>query len=369
MLQWTLRTLRAEPGHLTASICAVAGAFTLVLLFEAVFAGESEQIVAYIKRTDPDVWVMQKGVSNMHMATSFVLDWKVDRVAQVEGVRRVTPILYLNTVMQTGGGSWFAFIVGLEANDARAGPWAVTAGKPMPGPGEVVVPAELERLAGVRLGDEVGIGGEPFTVVGLSGGTFSMANSVAFVAMQDLADVMSSFGSVSYLLVDADPGVDAAGLALRIQDEVDQVTAVPSDRFVENDWAVAMQMGLEIIGMMTLIGGVLASLLTGFTVYVSVSRKERGLAVIKALGFRNRAIYGSAMVQAAIIATGGFGVALGVLMLAVPVTAALVPQVSLQVMPAAVLRVGLVAAVAAGLASMLPVRKLVGVDPANAFRS
>ncbi len=369
MLRWTLRTLAAERSHLLASVSAVAGAFALVLFFEAVFAGESEQIVAYIKRTDADVWVMQKGVSNMHMATSFVWDWKADRVSQVEGVSQVTPILYLNTVMEAGDRNWFSFIVGLDSGDSRAGPWEITAGKTVPGAGEIIIPAVLARLSGRSLGDEVGIGGESFTVAGLSEGTFSMANSVAFVTMSDLADIMSTFGTASYLVVDAEPGTDAAALATRIQNDVDKVSVLPSDRFVDNDWAVAMQMGLEIIGMMTIIGGVLAMLLTGFTVYVSVSRKERELAVIKALGFRNRAIYASAMIQAAVIAFGGFLLALVFVRLAVPVTAALVPQVSLQVLPSAVLRVGSIALVVAVLASMLPVRKLVRVDPMLAFRS
>jgi putative ABC transport system permease protein len=369
MWRWTLRTLVAERAHLLASISAVAGAFALVLFFEAVFAGESEQIVAYIERSDADVWVMQKGVTNMHMATSFVWDWKVDRVAQVDGVRTVTPILYLNTVMQAGARNWFSFIVGLEEGDPRAGPWEVTAGKGLPGAGEVIVPAVLARLAGLSIGDEVGIGGESFTVAGLSAGTFSMANSVAFVTMSDLSDIMSTFGSASYLMVDAEPGVDPTVLAARIQDEVDRVSVLPSERFVANDWAVAMQMGLEIISMMTVIGGALAILLTGFTVYVSVSRRERELAVIKALGFRNRAIYASAMFQAVVIALGGFVLALAFVRLAVPVTAAFVPQVTLQVIPDAVLRVGVIAVFVAALSSMLPVRKLVRVDPVLAFKN
>ncbi len=196
-----------------------------------------------------------------------------------------------------------------------------------------------------------------------------MANSVAFVTMSDLADIMSTFGSASYLLVDAEPGTDPNVLAARIQGNVDRVSVLPSDTFVDNDWAVAMQMGLEIIGMMTVIGGALAILLTGFTVYVSVSRKEREFAVIKALGFRNRAIYASAMVQATVIAVGGFLVAVAVVWLAVPLTAAFLPQISLQIMPDAVARVGAIAVLVALAASMLPVRKLVRIDPVYAFRN
>ena len=369
MLQWTLRSLITQRLHLLASVSAVAGAFALVLFFEAVFAGESKQIVEYIQRSDADVWVMQKGVSNMHMATSFLSDWKANAVAEIEGVSSVTPILYLNTVMRAGDRNWFSFIVGLEENDERAGPWAVTEGKMLPGQGEVIVPSVLGRLAGLAMGDEVGIAGHVFTVVGFSEGTFSMANSITFVTMSDLAEVMSTIGSMSYFLVDAEPGVDGIELAARIQSEVEKVSALPAESFIEYDREIAMQMGLEIIGLMTIIGGALAILLTGFAVYSHTVRKEQELAVMKALGVRNRAIYASVMVQAVWIALLGFLLATALVFLAVPLTASFVPQVTLQVTPNALMRVGLAAIAVALISSIIPVRKLVRLDPMSAFKN
>ncbi len=75
------------------------------------------------------------------------------------------------------------------------------------------------------------------------------------------------------------------------------------------------------------------------------------------------------MIQAAVIAVGGFLVALVVVRLAVPLTAAFLPQISLQIMPDAVVRVGSITVLVALAASMLPVRKLVRVDPVYAFRN
>jgi putative ABC transport system permease protein len=368
VLRWTWNSLIAEPWHLLASVGAIGGAFALVLFFEAVFAGESRQIVAYARHADADVWVMQRGVSNMHMATSFVSDWKADRIARIEGVSKVTPILYLNTVMRAGSGNWFSFIVGLDPADPRAGPWSVTQGKRLPVSGEALVPAVLVRLAGLSLGDSISIAGQRFVVAGLTEGTFSMANSITFVTLQDLAEVMSTFGTMSYFLVDAAPGVDAARLAERIERDVEKVNAVPNEEFIRNDWAVAMQMGVEIISLMTVIGGALAVLLTGFAVYSSAARRERELAVMKALGFRNRAIYASVMAQAGAMAVLGFLLATSLVFIATPLTAHFVPQVTLQVSPDALLRVFVATLVVALLACVIPVRRVVRVDPLSAFR-
>jgi hypothetical protein len=103
MLNWSLKTILAEPMRLIVSALAVAFSFILVIFFSAVFEGESDQMVAYLKKMEADVWVMQKGVSNMHMASSMVWDWKADKVAKVPGVLEVSAILYLNGPVKIGG--------------------------------------------------------------------------------------------------------------------------------------------------------------------------------------------------------------------------------------------------------------------------
>ncbi len=369
MLRWTWKSFLTEPWHLLASACAIGSAFALVLFFEAVFAGESRQIVAYIQHSEADVWVMQEGVSNMHMATSFVSDWKADVTARVAGVNKVTPILYLNTVMRAGEGNWFSFIVGLDGHDPRAGPWAVADGEALPRQGEALVPETLARLAKLEIGDFISIAGHRLVISGLTEGTFSMANSVTFVTMDDLSEIMSTFGSMSYFLVDGSPGVDARDLARRIESEVEKVSAVPHDAFVDNEREVAMQMGVEIIWLMTVIGGALAVLLTGFAVYASTARREREFAVLKALGFRNRSVYASVMVQASMLAMLGVSLAVGLVIAVTPMTARYAPQVTLQVTPDAVMRIVIAAFVVALLACLVPARRVVRVDPLSAFRT
>lgn len=368
MLKWTLRELFSTPQQLLASVAAVASAFALVLFFEGIFAGESRQIVALIERTDGDVWVMQKGVGNMHMTTSFVSDWKIDAVGDVEGVERVTPILYLNSAIEAGGRNWFSFVVGLEPGDGRAGPWLHAGGAALPDAGTAIVPDVIGADAGLSIGDPVRIAGRNFTVGGFSSDTFSMANSITFVSIDDLADTMSSIGSISYMLIDAAPGVDPTDLAQRIMDEVEDVNALTRQEFAARDYSIAVQMGLEIVWMMTVIGGVLAVLLTGFIVYAHISERERELAVMKALGVRNRAIYASTMLQAMAIGVFSFTLAAGLTFAAVPVAGWLMPKVSLAVTGDALIRTGSTALLVSLIASLVPVRRVLAVDPVTAFQ-
>lgn len=369
MIAWTLKTLWLQRSATLATAGGVAGAFLLVLLLEAVFLGESKQIVAYIERASPDVWVMQSGVSNMHMATSFVWDWKVDDVAAVEGVESVSSILYVNTVVHAGDRDWFAYVVGLESGDPRAGPWDMAAGSPVPGPGEIVVPEMFSRTTGLRIGDTATVADRSFEVVGFSRETFSMANSVAFVNVVDLEDVLSTASTVSYMLVDAAPGEDPQTLASRIEGEVEKVSALTQRDFLESDFKMAMKMGVEVISFMTIIGSGLAVVVITFATFVQVSRRFHELAVIKALGFPNRSIYASVVLQSVLVTTVGFILAAVLAMLAMPVLAGLVPEVIFLVSPASLARMAAIALAVAGAAALAPARLVASVDPVSAFKA
>lgn len=367
MLRWALKSLIAEPVQLVSSAGGVAFALLLVVFFEAVFAGESDQIVAYPENVAPDIWVMQRGVSNMHMAISLVKDWKIDAVGKVEGVAAVTPILYLNTVMVAGDREWFSFIVGLPEGGARAGPWAMTDGLSMPGPGQAVVPDTLARMSGIDLEDEVAIADRRYRVVGLSAETYSMANSVVFVTERDLRDLMSVSDMVSYMLVDVEPGTSPSVVAQRIRSEVDRVNVVLSPDFVAYDRAMAMQMGLEMISLMTAIGGALAVLVVAFSVVSQMNRQRAELAISRAIGVRPSALFAAAALQA--ICIGALGVVLAVVLawMVVPLAAALMPQLTLHITWASIARVSVVAVVAAVVAAGWSVRDVLRVDPASAF--
>ncbi len=367
MWRWAWKTLLNQRAGLLGSGVGVAGAFVLVICFDAVFTGVSEDIVTYIRHTEADVWVMQRGVSNMHMANSIVWDWKADKVAKVRGVAQVTPILYLNSVVKAGNKDWFAYVVGLSPDARRGGPWALAAGRRMPMRGEAVIPIVLAKISGLNVGDEISITDKTLRVVGLSEGTFSMANSVVFVHFADLEDILSAFGTVSYILVAAQPGVDANELARRIEQEVDKVSALPREQFIASDFKIAMHMGVEIIALMTAIGTALAILIIAFTAYSHVARKRRELAIAKTLGFPNRAIYVGVMVQTSVITLLGFLLALVFAYAVMPQISALVPQVTLIVTLTAIAKIGVVALTVALLASLVPAYLVARVDPLTVF--
>lgn len=367
MLYWSLKALLAEPVRLISSALAVAVSFILVIFFSAVFEGESDQMVVYLEKMQADVWVMQKGVSNMHMASSMVWEWKAEKIAQMPEVQDVSAILYLNGPVKISGKDWFSYIIGLQAQYQRAGPWELAQGKAMPGPGEAVIPETISKLTGIQLGDEITMIDRPLRVVGLSRGTFSMASSVVFVSHEDLGDLVEGSDQLSYIMVYAKPDVDASELVLRIKEEVDKVNAMTSEAFIASDWQLAVQMGAEIIRMMTSIGTLLAMMIVAFTTYSLVTRKRQELAVAKALGFGNVQLCLATLMQSLVITLLGFCFALLMSFILLPLLPLAMPQINLSVRLHQFVPVLVVVVPVAMLASFGAAMSVIRVDPMTVF--
>ncbi len=225
----------------------------------------------------------------------------------------------------------------------------------------------LSKLTGVNIGDQLRITDKNFTIVGLSKGTYSSANAVLFVPFENLEDILSSFGTYSYLLVDANEHVDAEVLAEKIRNDIEKVNALPHEEFIKNDFEMARQMGVEIIVIMTSICTVLAILIVGFTAYSLITRKRRELAIIKALGINNAKIFYSVLMQSGLVTILGFLLAMMFALFVIPYVPSLVPQLTLVVSPSAIVQLGLIALFVAIVGTLIPTYMLIRLDPASAF--
>jgi len=364
---WTLKELVRARARVLGSIAAVGAAFALVMMFRAVWEGESRQIVVYLEHAGADVWVMQDHVSNMHMASSFIAEGKRNEIARVEGVRSVDAILYLNTMVESGGRQWFSYVVGLDEGGQPGGPWSLSQGRGDVQSGEAVVPATLARLTDAGLGDSIRVADREFEIIGLSDETFSVTNPVVFVTAGDLADLLSLSGYDSYMLIRADSDVTPNALAGRIEAEVDGVAALTTSDLVASDLQLAGQMGTEVIALMTAICAVLAMLLVAFALFIHTSHTRRELVILKAVGFSNGYLYVSVLLQVAVLTGLAFGFAVAVVLAVSLVGPRIAPILSLSVSFESVAQIGLAGLFVALAATLLLARRVARVDPMSAF--
>lgn len=362
---WLLarRNLLRSRARLTVSIGGVALALTLVLALDAIFEGVSRQLTAYIDRSGADVWVAQSGVRNLHMVASWLPATTTDAVADLEGVALAEPILYTTDSMSAGDERGWAYVIGLTPDATMGGPWDVVEGAGQAGSGEAVIDRRFAQRAGVGIGDRVTLLGREFRIAGLTDGTASLVNSVAFVSFDDFAARRGGEPAVSFVLVRAADGVSPDTLAQVIGSNVDGVTAQSRVAFGLAERKLTLDMSGDVISIMNVIGFVVGLAVVALTVYIATLALRREYGSLKAVGASGGYLYRVVLAQAGLSVAAGFLAAVAItaaLSLIVPRTGA---NLELAIAGASLTKVGIVAAVIAALAALLPIRQIANLDP------
>jgi putative ABC transport system permease protein len=362
------RNLGRNRVRLLASVGGVALALTLTLALDAIYAGVASQLTTYVDRAGADVWVAQAGVRNLHMVASWLPGSVTDAVRAVPGVAGVTPILYSTDTIAARDERAVAYVIGLPADATMGGPWNVVEGADRVGRGEIIIDRGFARKAGVSIGDSVTVLGGEARIVGLSEGTASLLNSVAFVSFDDFRAMRGDGPVVSFVLVKVAPGASPETVAAAIERQVPSVTAQSKADVSAQERRLVMDMSADVISIMNIIGFVVGLAVVALTVYVATLARRREYGVLKALGARNGALYRVVLAQAALSVALGFLVAVAITSLLVLVVPLAGLGLALSISPASLAKVGLFALVIAGLAAILPVRQVSSLDPAVVFR-
>jgi len=368
MIRLAIRNLFQNRPRMIISVGGVALALMLILSLDGILQWVETRVTAYIDASQADIWVAQAGVRNMHMASSSLPAWRADDIARVEGVDSITPIHYLTNVVRSGEERTVAYIIGLPEQPLAGLPWLIRSGRAVPGPGGAVIDEGIAQAAGIGLGDRVEILGSEFEVVGLSGGTSSLTNSIAFISSQDFAARIANPEVVSFLLVRLVPGEVAVDVARRIEAQVPGVTAQTREEFASQERKVVRDMSTDLMTIMNTVGFLIGLAVMGLTVYTATLSRRAEYGVLKALGARNRNLYFNVWVQALASVVLGLAVGLAFTMGLAGVVPRLVSNLGLEVSLESLAKVGLASLVFTGAAALLPILQIRRLDPAQVFR-
>ncbi len=350
------------------AVGGVAASLVLVLVLDGVSAGAMHQVNAYMRNSPADVFVAQQDVRTMHMTQSALPPETVDRVAAVEGVVWAEGLRYTTSILEAeAGGQLTTYVLGYDTTTGRGGPRRLAAGQ-APGPGEALVDAAAADELGIGVGDAVSILGSPVTwrVSGLSTDGTNIVNTTVYVRTEDFAALRGD--SVAYVLVGAEPGIDPTTLADRIATALPDTTVQTRAEFARQEANVVQDMAADVMKIVTVIGFIIALAVTGLTLFTATLAKLREYGILKALGAGTPRLVAAVTTQAAWSVALALAVAVAVSMLLGAAIGAATPNVRVTIEAGSVLRTGATALVVGALASMVPLRRVLRVDPATAFR-
>jgi putative ABC transport system permease protein len=363
------RSLLRDRVRLLISLGGIGFAMLLVLLLDGIRVGTVAKSTTYIDHVGADVFVAREGVTNMALAASVLPEELVQEIAAVDGVQEASGILRIPVIVSAGQEKRPATLIGYEAGAPLGGPWQIVDGRAVGAEDETVVDQALAGELGLRLGDQLELSGTAFTVVGLSGQTANIAGKHVFLARPSVLRLVGASGIVSFVLVRIEQDAGATQVAEEIDREVPGVTATTRRDLSENDRALLGSLFTAPINVMSTVGLLVGLAIIGLTMYTTTSERLRDFGVLKALGAGHWFLLRTVVTQAIVLGLLGFLVGIAAAQIAGPFIVRLVPDIGVTLRLTTALLTLAAALAMSLLGAVLPMVRIIRVDPLLVFRS
>jgi len=367
------RNLAHDRSRFVVTLVGIVFAVVLIAMQIGLFLGFADSTTVIIRHTRADFWVVAKGTQNFEIALP-MNERELQIARSVPGVAAAEPFLVQFVPWKKpSGGDESVIIIGFDPNSGLAGPWNLLEGdlEDLRLPDAIMVDrVYTDKLGIAGAGVEVEINGRRARIVGLTQGIRSFTTSPWVFASFRTAQRLSRLDAdqFNYVIGTFEPGVDPQAVHAAL------VKALPrSDVYLSADlaertrdyWMFTTGAGASVLAS-AMLGLLVGSVIVAQVLYATTVDHLNEFGTLRAMGAPRDFIYKVILGQAAISATLGHlpGI-LAALMLAkaseLSAATVLVPWE---------LALGLygVTLVMCMLASVISIRKAMGIDPAMVFQ-
>jgi putative ABC transport system permease protein len=289
-----------------------------------------------------ETWVVAEGISGPFTSGSLLPATTVDAVNSDDSA----PAVVARSSVATDDGPEEVFVIGHVIGDV--GTPEPASGRAASARGELVA----DSTAGLAVGEEVLLAGEPFTVVGETENTTVLAGiPLVFLPIEDAQALV--FGSDEVIsVVLADGPVDSApdGTSIMTADEVAEDVLGPLEGAIAS------------VDLVRVLLWIVAGIIIGAVVYLSALDRQRDFAVLKAIGAADRSLLASLAIQAVLVALVAVGVAAIIQIFLAPAF-----PLKVRVPARAFWQLPLMAVVMSLIAGAVGMRQVMRADPSQAF--
>lgn len=368
MLFLARKNLVEHPVRLLISTAGVALAVMLALVVWGILAGVLGQAGALVRNTDAQIWIVQKGFTDMAHGLSVLPDSLRPRLRAIPGVRSVNPITGSATEFHLNGEKESLLVVGYDTATGVGGPWRFATEPRTPKRGQLVVDATFAKTAGVDVGDTLPLPDHPRRIVALSSGTNQFTNQLAFASLADARTLVRLPHAANFYALQVERGKTEPIIA-EIRRRFPSVTPFTKAAFVANNEREIKEGFRPILYVIVAIAFFVGLAVVGLTMYTATVEKAREYGVLAAIGAGRRALYGVIVRQSVVTAALGFLLGSLLVVPASKLISVLAPKTALEFPPTAFVLVAAGALAMSIVASYVPIRRLAGLDPAAVFRA
>lgn len=372
-----LKDIRHNLGRFLLTCVGLSLLLGIVLAMVGIYRGLVQESLGLVRAADINVWIVEGGTRGPFAEASRLPGDTRELVATQWGVAAAGAVAYQNVEALHRGETKRLLVVGAEIG--RPGEASqIVAGRPIV---RSRYEAAADRRAGLVLGEQIKLGRDSFTIVGLTENQVaSGGDPVIFITLRDAQKLQfdltpaaarreaartpgspGSIDTVNAVLVRLLPGVDSRQFADNIV-RWKHLAALTQDEQENVLTQSVVERARRQIGLFTTLLLVVSTVIIGLIIYTMTVDKKKPIATLKLIGAPDSRIVGLILQQA--LAMGMTSFAVGVAL--INAAHGYFPRrVVLEYTDAAAL-FGIVLLVCV-LASALGVRTALKIDPASAL--
>jgi putative ABC transport system permease protein len=307
------------------------------------------------------------GSSDPSHSLSLVRGQVLAGAAGVDGVAAVIPVLSRTMEIDVGGTAESGRLIALDASPAAVPQGASR--RFFPPQGRFVIDRTFSRKSGLEAGDSADFAGIPLVVDHVEPASGEAFTPFLFLNFADAQRIFGVDDIVNYGMVILDDPATERTVAAGIEESNPRLHAFTSRQFATAVRKEIDESFIPIITVLLVIGFVVGAAVVGLTIYTATIERSREFGVMKAVGASSGFLYRIVLAQSSMLTAAGF--ALGV------VSSLLVARLVRELVPDFITEfeltdiVGVLAATIAMaiVASFMPVRRIIGIEPAMVFRA
>lgn len=335
-----LKDIRRHLGKFLATIAGVAMLLAIVLVMNGIYRGNIEDGVWLIENIATDLWVVERGRGGPFNEPSRMPLDSYKSVAATPGVLRASPLVLYTAQRELRGASQQFTIIGYDVFGGAGGPGRLVQGRTITAPRWEMV---ADRKLGLQLGDRVPLGGDLYTVVGItSGAVDSAGNPLVYLSLPDAQKVQyeqddraltasraaslqklerAGYGteqanrllpllaanttSINVVLVKLAPGADAQAVAAHLRDWLYfNVYTTDEERDLMLEGRLKRISG--VLGLFRALLVAVSIVIIALIVYVLTIEKIKSIATLKLIGAPNSVIVRLIMTQSMLLTLASF---------------------------------------------------------------
>lgn len=374
MLRFIFRNLLLERFKTLLTCGALGAVIALLLLLEGFERGLEAQLRRVSLDRGADLILVQSGISNLTASRSVLPQLARGAAEEVPGVRAAHPMTGISVIYEQEGRKTPIFLM---VYDTFGGPKEMASGSRPSGGRDIVLDASLAKRYGLAPGDSFRVAGFPFRISGFSQGTAALFTPYGYINYDglidfyfeaDLAEDISAFPLLSFLLVELVPGANPAAVAQALEKAVPEADAVVPEILAANDAMLGTALFGSALGLLKTIGTLIGVLVVAMLLFASIAARQRELGVLKAIGFRNGWLFRLVLSEALLLTTAAIPPGIILAWAVAHLTHWFEPiYLVLPFEPLPFVRALAACAAFAALGALVPARLVSRIDPALVF--